>query len=146
MSSNSAPRTGDDVDLAGLRSTRQRRAVLRAVARIDVFASSQTIHESLRRSGDHAGLSTVYRALQELSERGLIDTIRSPDGETLYRRCVDSRHHHLVCRRCGQVVELPSGQVDLWIEQWRQATGYADIQPVVELFGTCPACQPTEGA
>ena len=39
------------------------------------------------------------------------------DGETVYRKCSDHHHHHLVCRECGTTVEIAGPTVErrnLW--------------------------------
>ena len=89
-----------------LRPTRQRRAVIEAMASFDDFRSAQEVHELMARRGDPVGLATVYRTLQKLADAGEVDLLRTEGGETIYRRCSDSHHHHLVCRSCGATVEV----------------------------------------
>src|SRR5215467_6811495 len=90
-----------------VRGTKQAEALATALASLPGFCSAQEIHAELRRRGDHVGLTTVYRHLQVLSERGAVDTIRDESGETLYRQCQTStHHHHLTCRACGHSVEV----------------------------------------
>src|ERR1700712_4098436 len=84
------------------RTTRQRRAVVAVLGDFDDFRSAQEIHGLLRRSDEKVGLTTVYRALQSLAESGEVDTLRTEDGEALYRRCSTTHHHHLVCGSCGR--------------------------------------------
>ena len=79
------------------RQTRQRAAVSEILADLDEFKSAQEIHELLRRSGERIGLTTVYRALQGMAEASEIDLLISDDGETRYRKCSTTHHHHLVC-------------------------------------------------
>lgn len=126
--------------LAGLRPTRRRVAVLGAVEHLGVFSGARAVYEELNRGSGHVALSTVYRTLQSLAERGMIDSVRGPDGETRYRKCADEPHHHLVCRRCGQTVELPGGAVSRAIQQRAHEAGYADVEHILDVFGTCPDC------
>lgn len=126
--------------LAGLKPTRQRVAVLRAVESLEVFSGAQAIHDVLGGAGDHVSLSTVYRSLQALAGRGVIDAVRGLDGEMLYRRCAVAPHHHLVCRRCGRAVEIADGAVAQVIRRWARAASYEDVEYDVVAFGTCPRC------
>lgn len=96
-----APATG-----APLRITRQRLAISSALSELDEFRSAQQIHELLRRRGDKVGLTTVYRALQAMTDAREIDVLRTDEGEALYRLCSSGHHHHLVCRSCGRTVEV----------------------------------------
>ncbi|HEX2297783.1 MAG TPA: Fur family transcriptional regulator, partial [Pseudonocardiaceae bacterium] len=100
--------------LPGLRTTRQRTAVTRLLDNVDDFRSAQEIHEELRRSGEGIGLTTVYRTLQTLTDAGEIDMLRTDTGESVYRRCSEDHHHHLVCRACGATVEIQGGDVETW--------------------------------
>jgi len=123
-----------------LRPTRQRRAVIEAMTSFDDFRSAQEIHDLLTRRGDAVGLATVYRTLQLLADAGEVDLLRTEGGETIYRRCSDSHHHHLVCRSCGATVEVEGPTVERWTRAIAEEHGYADVSHSLEIFGTCPAC------
>ena len=100
-----------------------------------------TIHDLLRRNGEHVGLSTVYRTLQALADSREVDVLRTADGETAYRRCSKGHHHHLVCRTCGRTVEVEGPAVERWADKVAAEHGYADISHTLEIFGTCADCQ-----
>ncbi|RYP85898.1 transcriptional repressor [Nocardioides guangzhouensis] len=124
-----------------LRPTKQRTAVVEALAAFDDFRSAQEIHELIGRAGSNVGLATVYRTLQKLSEVGEVDMLRTEDGEAIYRRCSATHHHHLVCRSCGATVEVEGPTVERWTRSIASEHGYADISHTLEIFGTCPACR-----
>lgn len=127
------------------RRSRKRNLVHDLVAELDTFTSSQDIHHLLRNRGEAMGLSTVYRNLQVLAGAREIETLRSEDGEVLYRKCeVRQHHHHLVCRRCGRTVEVQGPAVERWAERAAQENEYTDVAHTVELFGVCPACAALE--
>jgi Fur family ferric uptake transcriptional regulator len=124
-----------------LRSTRQRAAVAEVLAEFDDFRSAQDIHALLRSRGSSVGLTTVYRTLASLAEAGEVDAIRTSAGETVYRRCTTSRHHHhLVCRSCGHTVEVQGPAVERWAERVAGEAGFVDVTHTVEVFGTCSTC------
>ena len=85
----------------GVRSTRQRKAVIAAMSDMTKFSSAKDIHQVLEERGDKVGLTTVYRTLQSLSEVKAVDVLHTDAGEALYRLCGDHHHHHLVCTDCG---------------------------------------------
>ncbi|MEX5632634.1 MULTISPECIES: Fur family transcriptional regulator [Parafrankia] len=123
------------------RSTRQGAAISAALATTGTFATAQELHATLRAAGDSTGLTTVYRHLQVLVDRGEVDVLRNPDGETLYRRCVsEEHHHHLVCRACGLPVEIGSPDVEAWAARVAAAEGFIDVTHTVEISGLCRAC------
>jgi Fur family ferric uptake transcriptional regulator len=122
------------------RETRQRSAVSSALDELDEFVSAQELHARLRAQGDSIGLATVYRALQQLSEDGEVDVVRTDEGESVYRRCSSGHHHHLVCRQCRKTVEVDSVAVERWARRIAEENGFADVDHVVEVFGTCSDC------
>jgi len=123
------------------RGTRQAQALAAALESLPGFCSAQEIHAELRRKGEHVGLATVYRHLQALSEQGSVDAIRDASGETLYRQCGTSvHHHHLTCRNCGRSVEVEGRAVEQWAEKVAAEAGFTDVDHTVELFGLCPQC------
>ena len=133
--------TSTDQPAGPMRPTRQRRAVAACLSRFDDFRSAQEIHELLRSSGENVGLSTVYRTLQALADADEVDVLRSEDGETRYRRCSGTHHHHLVCRECGRTVEVEGPTVERWATAVADQHGYADVSHTLEIFGLCPSCR-----
>lgn len=128
---------------AARRETRQRIAVAAALAELAEFVSAQQLHANLRERGDGVGLATVYRTLQQLAADGEVDVLRTGDGEAVYRRCSSGHHHHLVCRRCHRTVEVDSVAVERWARRIAEENEFADVEHVVEVFGTCSTCAST---
>ncbi len=115
--------------------------MLEALGEDTRFRSAQDLHAALRDRGENVGLTTVYRHLQRLADDGAVDAVRTDDGETLWRRCgTQTHHHHLVCRRCGDTVEIASPQIEAWAERVAQRAGFQDIEHTVEVVGTCASC------
>ncbi|WP_308222391.1 Fur family transcriptional regulator [Frankia sp. AgB32] len=124
-----------------VRATRQGDAVCAALAETDAFTSAQDLHARLRAQGTAVGLTTVYRHLQVLVDRGEVDMIRRDDGETVYRRCAtEAHHHHLVCRACGRTVEIAGPEIEAWTTSVAEAEGFVDVAHTVEIYGTCADC------
>ncbi len=135
------PATGTPPRGTKVRGTKQAVALAAALENLPGFCSAQQIHAELRRRGEHIGLTTVYRHLQVLSEEGAVDAIRDDSGETLYRQCETSaHHHHLTCRNCGTSVEVEGRAVERWAEGVARDAGFTDVGHTVELFGLCPSC------
>jgi len=98
------------------------------------------LHDELRRRGEGIGLTTVYRRLQSLAAAGLVDTLRTENGESVYRRCSQQHHHHLVCRHCGATVEVQGVKVEAWAAEIARENGFSDVSHTIEIFGTCADC------
>jgi len=123
------------------RSTRQRAAVAAMLEETEDFVSAQQLHDRLRHRGDSVGLTTVYRTLQSLAETGMVDVVRTDEGEAVYRRCSSgTHHHHLVCRGCGTAVEVEGPAVEAWAGKIAAEHGFIEVEHTLEIFGTCANC------
>lgn len=121
------------------RNTRQRTAILETLSRQDDFRSAQQIHEQTRADGETVGLATVYRNLQTLARSGRLDVLVAADGESLYRQCEDTgHHHHLVCRRCGRTVEFLAPKLESSMTAIAHEHGFSEVDHTLEVFGLCP--------
>lgn len=122
------------------RTTRQRTAVMAALAAADSFQSARELHAALAARGDRVGVATVYRTLAALSAAGDVDVLLRDDGESVYRRCSGHHHHHLVCRTCGRAVEVTGPTVEAWATAEATRHGFVEVRHTVEISGICPQC------
>lgn len=118
------------------RTTRQREAVRLALASGEGFVSAQALHARLRDEGSSVGLATVYRTLAAFEADGEADAVLH-EGETLYRACTPTHHHHLICRECGATVELEADVVERWTREVAARHGYRDVAHTIEITGVC---------
>ena len=123
------------------RNTWQRDRVREELSDAPGFISAQDLHARLREQNTGIGLATVYRALSTLAAHGEADSLQSPEGESLYRACATTgHHHHLICRRCGKAVEIAATDVEEWARRTAAAHGFTEAEHVVDLFGLCADC------
>ena len=123
------------------RNTRQRAEILGLLDEASDFQSAQSVYHQLRDRGAKVGLTTVYRTLQILAEAAKVDTMRLPNGEQLYRRCSrPSHHHHLVCRECGNTVEIAGTAIERWADKIAEEHGYTEVSHTIDIVGVCPRC------
>ncbi len=126
---------------AGLRPTRQRAAIVRAMEKTGRPVTAQALHAKLRGPGGGGpGLATIYRTLQALEESGLARTFPAGEGELSYKLCEPGHHHHLICERCGLVVEIPSCEVERWAASAAKRRGFTVSSHQAEIFGLCEPC------
>lgn len=123
------------------RQTWQRAAIRDLLEGSDEFRTAQQVHDQLREVGAKVGLATVYRALQAMSEAHELDVLRNLDGESAFRRCSSTKHHHhLVCRSCGYSVEIADEEVEAWASEVTSKHGFTDAGHELEIFGLCRDC------
>jgi Fur family ferric uptake transcriptional regulator len=119
--------------------TRQRRAILDAVREVRVHPTADEVYARVRVELPHVSLGTVYRNLEELARRGLINKIevggtqRRYDGET-------TEHCHVRCLACGHVDDADVDGVDLRKAGTSKIPGYRIVGCAVEVLGYCARC------
>ena len=90
----------------GLRVTRPRLAVLTALAD-HPHADASTVLAAVRRALPGTSHQAVYDCLHALTEAGLVRSLQPAGSPARYEICTGDNHHHLVCRGCGTVVDVP---------------------------------------
>jgi Fur family ferric uptake transcriptional regulator len=126
---------------AGLRATRQRTAIVRAMEREGRPVTAQSLHARLARAGRGPGLATIYRTLQALVQAGFARTFPAGEGEISYKLCDPGHHHHLICERCGRVVEIPSCEIEAWATSAARRRGFSVSSHQADIFGLCADCR-----
>jgi Fur family ferric uptake transcriptional regulator len=129
----------------GLRRTRQRRVILRALCELDGHASAERIHEMVAKREDDVDLSTVYRTLERLRDLRLLSQTDLGRGCAEYEIVTDEPHHHLVCQRCGRVIDLDHHYLAPTAEAIRQDLSFEPVLDHFAIFGLCRTCQAVVG-
>lgn len=124
-----------------IKVTKQRLAIKEIFEQTDGFLSSQQVYEVISRSKQRVSIATIYRNLQLLAQHGELETVLSEDGETLYRKCdISSHHHHLVCRLCGRGEDISGKELESWIHQVSSQHNFRELTHRIEIFGICQNC------
>ena len=129
------------LEKADLKASANRIAVLEALAKEPNDATAQEIHRRLAGSDRKIGLATVYRALSSMSEAGVIDRLPHEAGESCYRLCSPTHHHHLVCESCHRVVELKGCPAGAWAERAATEHAFEITSHRLEVSGLCAECR-----
>jgi Fur family ferric uptake transcriptional regulator len=127
---------------AGYRSGRARRAVVDALAAEHCCLSATDIADRLRADGHAVGIASVYRALDVLLQRGLVQRLDVGDGTARYEPAhpTGEHHHHLVCARCGRVSAFEDPELERVIDGLAERLEVSVDAHDVVLRGTCAGC------
>jgi Fur family ferric uptake transcriptional regulator len=88
------------------------------------------------------GLTSIYRALDLFESMGLVFKIIN-GSSVKYKLCeLEDHHHHIVCKACGDVVELNFCDISDWSKKVTESTGYQVTDHQLNFFGFCKACRP----
>ena len=130
---------GERIRSAGLRVTDSRRAVLDAV-RERPHASADELFALVALTVPNTSLQSVYNALGDFVDAGLVRRIEPAGRPGLFELRVDDNHHHLVCTECGAVEDVDCAVGPAPCLTPSDAHGYAVSVAEVTFWGVCPAC------
>ncbi|MGB2874554.1 MAG: Fur family transcriptional regulator [Gaiellaceae bacterium] len=128
---------------AGYRRGFARRRVIDLLDRQECCLGAQEIHRKLQSGGQPVGLASVYRVLEELAERRLVQRLDLGDGVTRFEpvRDADEHHHHIVCDDCGRIEAFSDQRLERVIRAVEESSGYAVAGHDIVLRGACSACR-----
>ena len=124
---------------AGGRITAPRRAILQAFVGTGGHVTAENLTARVQATQPDVHESTVYRFLDELERLGVVDHVHLGHGPAVYHLASDA-HNHLVCERCGAVVEVPEAVFDELRGRLREDFGFAVQARHFAVVGRCRAC------
>ena len=124
---------------AGLRSTAQRRAVLRALFEAG-HATVDELAAEVQRTMPDVSLSTIYRTLEVLDQAGLVTHAHLHHGSPTYHSVDEEPHVHLVCTRCGAIGQQPTSVAASLAAQLRESVGFVVDVSHLAVHGRCADC------
>jgi Fur family ferric uptake transcriptional regulator len=128
---------------AGHKHGRARNAMIDLLAGQECALTALEIEDRLRGEEQRIGRASIYRILELLAERGLINRLELGDGSARYE-LVDpggEHHHHLVCDSCGRLVPFDDPDLERSIDRLSRRLGFRMHDHEVVLHGDCTTCQ-----
>ncbi len=86
--------------------SRQRQVIMDVINESCEHMTAQEIYERARQRIPNISVGTVYRNLSQLAAEHIIFRIIATSGPDRYDKNVEL-HGHLICDRCGSVMDLP---------------------------------------
>jgi Fur family transcriptional regulator, ferric uptake regulator len=122
--------------------TGPRQAILEALRRQRRPLSIKEIFGALP-AGD-CDLATVYRSMHLLESMGIVKRFEFGDGVARFELLGegdDGHHHHLVCTKCSDIVEIEECFPETLERSIAARSGFKSVTHKLEFFGLCPRCQ-----
>ena len=99
------------------------------------------LYRTLNSKKRKIGLTSIYRCLDLFESLGIVFKIMARPI-VKYKLCEsDYHHHHIVCKRCGKVVELNFCDISNWSRKATESTGYEITGHQFVLYGFCTDCR-----
>jgi Fe2+ or Zn2+ uptake regulation protein len=127
---------------AALRVTRPRTAVLRAV-HTHPHADTDQIIRATREDLPEVSHQAVYDVLRALTAAGLVRRVQPAGSVARYEARVGDNHHHLVCRSCGDIVDVDCAAGHPPCLTASDDHGFVIDAAEIVYWGLCPVCAAT---
>ena len=129
------------LDAGGYRLTGPRRAVADLITEYNGHFTAAALEAVARDRRLDISRATLFRALDLLTELGVVERLDLPNGEHAYVPCAPAHHHHVICSRCGRAAEVEDCGVAVAVAEIARRSGYRIDTHRLELFGLCRHCQ-----
>jgi Fur family ferric uptake transcriptional regulator len=121
-----------------LNTTAQREAIVEQFLRSGEHVSIDELLAKVRKRQPRVGYATVYRTLKLLVDSGLAVERQFGDGQARFE-VVGDHHDHLICVRCGIILEFEDDEIERLQEKIaRRLGGFTVLRHRHELYGLCP--------
>jgi Fur family peroxide stress response transcriptional regulator len=129
----------------GCRITPQRLAVCRVLANSDGHPSVEQIYAQIRPDFPMTSLTTVYNTVDLLQALGEVLELGFGEGANRYDGRRPRPHPHLICIRCGEILDGDAPALEDASEELRLLSGYEILSQRLDFYGVCSVCQAREG-
>jgi Fur family ferric uptake transcriptional regulator len=122
--------------------TKERKLILDEVFSIDGHLEADEIFLRLKKDKKDVSRATVYRTLGLLVDSGLVRKVYLGEDHIHYEHTHGHTHHdHLVCIKCGKVIEFSDKKIEKLQALVCQETGFKELSHTVQIFGYCKDCK-----
>jgi Fur family ferric uptake transcriptional regulator len=131
----------EDLKRNGLKSTKRRAAILSALEQSDAPMTAEEVFLKLGGGDSSASLSTVYRAIERLTEKGLLTRLTvEGDAKALYEYNRMVHRHYLICLGCRKMRPISGCPLGDYEESVERETNFVISGHKLDLYGYCPDC------
>jgi Fur family ferric uptake transcriptional regulator len=127
---------------AGLKVTHPRVTILNILENSrQRHLSAEDVYKELLAAGEEIGLATVYRVLTQFEGAGLVVRHHFEGGQSVFELNRGGHHDHLVCIKCGKVVEFVEDVIEERQRAIADQHGFSMEDHSLVIYGVCPNCR-----
>ena len=103
----------EELKRAGLKITLPRIKILSILQQPNnQHISAEDVYKILLEQKEEIGLATVYRVLNQFDDAGIVTRHHFEGGKSVFELAHKAHHDHLVCLKCGKVVEFEDNVIE----------------------------------
>ena len=122
----------------GLKATTPRLRILELFEKAEVrHLTADDVYRLLLSENMDIGLATVYRALTQFEQAGLLERHHFESGKAVFEIKAGKHHDHLVCINCGRVEEFVDEEIERRQKKIAKERGFAIQEHALYLYSEC---------
>ncbi|MEW6076648.1 MAG: Fur family transcriptional regulator [Thermodesulfobacteriota bacterium] len=125
---------------SGHKITPQRLAIVKILATSEGHPSVENIHSRIKKDFPTMSLATVYRNIVLIKSLGEVLELGFPDGSNRYDGNKPYSHPHVICVKCGKIVDPDLDSLDSMKKEVASETGFKILNHRLDFFGVCGDC------
>ncbi len=126
----------------GLKFTYERKTIFEEVCHLKNHFDADSLYERFKNKGLRISRDTVYRTMPLLLESGVVQKSVGRGHGDFYEHTSSKGHHdHMVCVRCGKVIEFQCEEIETLQEKVCRDYKFQLVFHDHRLFGACRDCQ-----
>jgi Fur family ferric uptake transcriptional regulator len=99
--------------------------------------SAEDVYKILLENREEIGLATVYRVLNQFDDAGILHRHHFEGGKSVFEISHKKHHDHLVCLKCGKVIEFEDDVIEKRQEEVAQRHKMTLTHHSLYLYGQC---------
>ncbi len=132
----------EELKRAGLKITLPRIKILTILQNPNnQHISAEDVYKILLEQHEEIGLATVYRVLNQFDDAGIVSRHHFEGGKSVFELSHKQHHDHLVCLKCGIVVEFEDEVIEKRQEDIANSHKIKLTNHSLYLYGECEDTQ-----
>ncbi len=132
----------EDLRQAGLKKTKHRTEILKILDKSSQPMLVDDIYVMLKNMNVSINLSTVYRTLENLTEKAVLNKVQlSGENKALYEYNRMVHRHYLVCNNCKRITVIEHCPLEAYEKSIEKETQFIVTGHKLDVYGYCPDCQ-----
>lgn len=130
------------LEAKGLKYTFERQQIFDEVSRLKEHFDADSLYDRFKKKGLRISRDTVYRTIPLLLESNVIQKSVGEGKREFFERTSGKGHHdHILCVRCGKIIEFKCDEIENLQDKICQKYGFKLTFHDHRLFGYCKDCQ-----
>lgn len=120
--------------------SKQREEVLKCIKNNHTHLTAEEIYTMLKHKNPNISRGTVYRNLNFLTQKNLINQISVPGMPEKYDYIYE-KHSHIICKTCGNIFNLQMELSDEMKNAIKNLSEIEDFSNEFIVYGICKKCK-----